>query len=324
MNLKAMRRLVPLLLVLACAACGPALVTSEPVTPVPPVSTSEEGVVVTSPPGATALPDSDAPLAALVNGQPIYLADYERALGQYEADLPLRGLDPSSAEGQADLARARSWILDFMITEELIVQASEKAGVAVSDEEVDAVMAEMVAENGGEEAFQAKLEDWGETYEIHWEKERRGLIVMQMSQRVADSVPTVAEHVHARHILVDTQEEAERLYNQLEDGADFAVLARTYSQDPNTREAEGDLGWFPRGILTVPKVEEVAFSLSPGQYSEVVPSLLGYHIVQVVERDPAREVSPDNLHLLQERVLQEWVEGLRAQADIQIFVDMAP
>ena len=131
------------------------------------------------------------------------VTDYERALGQYEADLPLRGIDPASAEGQADLARARSWILDFMITEELIVQAAEEAGVAISDEEVDAVMAEMVTENGGEEAFQAKLEEWGETYEIHWEKERRGLIVMQMSQRVADSVPTVAEHVHARHILVD-------------------------------------------------------------------------------------------------------------------------
>lgn len=324
MSLKAMRRLVPFVLVLACAACGPALVTSEPVTSAPPVSTSEVEAGATLSPGATALPDSKAPLAALVNGQPIYLADYERALGQYEADLPLRGIDPASADGQADLARARSWILDFMIAEELIVQAAEKAGVTVSDEEVDAVMAEMVDENGGEEAFQAKLEEWGETYEIHWEKERRGLIMMQMSQRVADSVPKVAEHVHARHILVDTIEEAERLHDQLEGGADFAALARTYSQDPNTREAEGDLGWFPRGILTVPKVEEVAFSLAAGQYSEVVPSLLGYHIVQVVERDPAREVSPDNLHLLQERVLQEWVEGLRTQADIQVFVDTAP
>jgi parvulin-like peptidyl-prolyl isomerase len=323
MNLKAIRRILSFLLVLTCAACGPALVTSEPVTPIPPGSTPAMETAV-PPAGATALPDSEAPLAALVNGQPIYLADYERALGQYEADLPLRGIDPTSPEGQADLARARSWILDFMITEELIVQAAVEAGVAVSDAEVDAVMAEMVAENGGEEAFQAKLEEWGETYEDHREKERRGLIVMQMSQRVADSVPTVAEHVHARHILVDTQEEADRLYDQLEGGADFATLARTYSQDPNTREAEGDLGWFPRGILTVPKVEEVAFSLSSGQYSEVVPSLLGYHIVQVVERDPAREVSPDNLHLLQERVLQEWVEGLRTRADIQIFVDTAP
>jgi parvulin-like peptidyl-prolyl isomerase len=323
MNWRAMWRLSPLLLALLCTACGPALVTSEPVTPVPQAGTPGEGAVAPAP-GVTASPPSDVPLAALVNGRPIALADYERALGQYEADLPLQGIDPASPKGQAELARARSWILDFMITEELIVQAAEEAGITISDEEVDAVMAEMIAENGGEEAFLAKLESWGETYEIHREKERRGLIVMRMSQLIADSVPKVAEHVHARHILVDTLEEAERLHDQLEKGADFATLARTYSQDLITREAEGDLGWFPRGILTVPEVEEVAFSLNPGEYSDVVSSLLGYHIVQVVERDPAREVSLDNLHLLQESVLQEWVDGLRAQADVQIFVDTAP
>jgi parvulin-like peptidyl-prolyl isomerase len=323
MNLRAMWRLSPLLLALVCTACGPALVTSEPITSVPPAGTPG-AELPTLLPGVTASPASDVPLAALVNDRPIYLADYERALGQYEADLPLRGLDPASPEGQAELARARSWILDFMITEELIVQAAEKAGVTVSDEEVDAVMAEMVAENGGEEAFQAKLENLGETYETHREKERRGLIVMKMSQLIADGVPKVAEHVHARHILVDTFEEAEHLHDQLDRGADFATLARTYSQDQITREAEGDLGWFPRGILTVPEVEEVAFSLNPGEYSGVVSSLLGYHIVEVVERDPAREVSPDNLHLLQEGVLQEWVDGLRIQADVQIFVDTAP
>ncbi|MFL7791268.1 MAG: peptidylprolyl isomerase, partial [Anaerolineae bacterium] len=299
MNLRAMWRLSPLLLALVfCTACAPALVTSGPVTSVPPVGTPG-AVLATLLPGVTATPASDVPLAALVNGRPIYLADYERALGQYEADLPLRGIDPASPEGQAELARARAWILDFMITEELIVQAAENAGITVSDEEVDSVMAEMVTENGGEEAFRAKLESLGETYETHREKERRGLLVMKMSQLIADGVPKVAEHVHARHILVDTFEEAEHLHDQLDRGADFATLARTYSQDQITREAEGDLGWFPRGILTVPEVEEVAFSLNPGEYSGVVSSLLGYHIVEVVERDPAREVSPDNLHLLQ-------------------------
>jgi parvulin-like peptidyl-prolyl isomerase len=261
-------------------------------------------------------------LAALVNGHPIYLADYERALGQYESDLPLRDIDPASAEGQAELAQARAWILNFMITEELIVQEAAKSGVQVSDEEVDAVMADIIAENGGEEAFKEKLASRGETYEVHREKERRGLIVMNMSQLVADSVSKVAEHVHARHILVDTLEEAESLHDQLVKGADFATLARTYSQDPNTREVEGDLGWFPRGILTVPEVEEVAFSLNPGEFSQPVPSLLGYHIVQVVERDPAREVSPDNLSLLHERALQDWVDGLMVRADIQIFVSI--
>jgi parvulin-like peptidyl-prolyl isomerase len=269
-------------------------------------------------------PTPEAPLAALVNGQPIYLADYERELGQYEADLPARGIDPSSAEGQADLAEARAWILDWMITEVLIEQAAAEANIVVSDADVNASMQEMATENGGEESFRAKLEERGETYEDAWQKVRSGLIVAAMNRYISEAVPTVTEHIHARHILVDTAEEAERLHAQLEAGADFAALAKAYSQDPNTRETGGDLGFFPRGILIAPEVEEAAFALQPGQFSDVVPSLLGYHIVQVVERDPARSVSPENLRLLQDRALQEWVEGLWARAVIQRFVETAP
>jgi parvulin-like peptidyl-prolyl isomerase len=260
----------------------------------------------------------------LVNGQPIYLADYEREVSQYEADLPARGIEPTSPEGQAEIARARAWILDWMITEVLSEQAATAAGITVSDAEVDASMQQITAENGGEEPFQAKLAARNETYEDAWRKQRREMIVTAIQQRISDAVPEVAEQVHARHILVGTQEEAERLLAQLQAGADFATLASAYSQDPNTRDSGGDLGFFPRGLLTAPEVEETAFTLQPGQFSGVVPSLLGYHIVQVVERDPARPVNPDDRRLLQEQALQEWVENLWAQATIQILVEMAP
>ena len=189
---------------------------------------------------------------------------------------------------------------------------------------VNWVRQQITAENGGEEPFQAKLVARNETYEDAWRKQRREMIVAAMHQHVSDGVPEVAEQVHARHILVSTQEEAERLLAQLQAGADFATLASAYSQDPNTRDSGGDLGFFPRGLLTAPEVEEAAFSLQPGQFSGVVPSLLGYHMVQVVERDPARPVNPDDRRLLQEQALQEWVEGLWAPAVIQIFVEMAP
>jgi parvulin-like peptidyl-prolyl isomerase len=70
-----------------------------------------------------------------------------------------------------------------------------------------------------------------------------------------------------------------------------------------------------------PEVEDAAFALQPGQVSEVVASPLGYHIVQVVERDPDREVSPENLRILQDEAVQRWVEELWAQANIQRFVE---
>ena len=263
-------------------------------------------------------------MAALVNGQPIYLADYERELGRYEASLLSRGIDPSSEEGQANLAQARDWVLNVMIEQVLTEQASAAAGVIVSDAEVDAYMQEMIAENGGEEAFQAKLAEWGETYEDAWREVRAQLIGMAMTQRVIDSVPATAEQVHARHILVDTLQEAERILAQLQTGADFAALASAYSQDTSTRESGGDLGFFPRGILVAPEVEEAAFALQPGQFSGVISSELGYHIVQVIERDPARPVNPENLRLLQDRAVQEWIEQLWAQATVQRFVETAP
>ena len=210
------------------------------------------------------------------------------------------------------------------IAQALTEQAATVAGIVVSDADVDAYMQEMIAENGGEEQFQAKLAERGETYEDAWQEVRAELIGMAMTQRIIAGVPVVAEHVHARHILLDTPEEAERVLGQLRAGADFAALTLAYSQDPNTREIGGDLDWFPRGILMAPEVEEAAFALTPGQFSEVVPTSLGYHIVQVIERDPARPVSQRNLLFLQDRALQEWVEGLWAQAAVQHFVETAP
>jgi parvulin-like peptidyl-prolyl isomerase len=259
-----------------------------------------------------------------VNGQPITLADYQRELELYEASVAARGTDPNSQEGQEILNQAQAWILDIMIEQLLTAQAAEQAGVTLTDAEVDQYMQAMVDENGGEEAFRAKLEEWGETYEDAWREVRAQLIGMAMTERIVASVPQSTEHVHARHILVDTADKAKRIRTQLEGGADFAALAKAHSLDQSTRDNAGDLGYFPRGILVSAEVEDAAFSLQPGQTSDVVTSALGYHVVQVLERDPNRSVSPENLQLLQERAVQEWVEGLWAHAQVQRFAEVTP
>lgn len=329
MNLKATGRLVALMLLFTSTACVPMPVTSASHTSVP--HTSVPLVTATAPapayPAPTGVPPSltpEPPLAALVNGQSIYLADYERKLGQYEASLPAQGIDPTSSDGQAHLAQARAWVLDVMIEQVMIEQAAAAADVVISDAEVDDYMQEMIAESGGEEAFLAKLAEWGETREDAWQEVRAQMIGMAMTERVVEGVSATAEHVHARHILLDTSQEAERILAQLQAGADFAALASAYSQDSSTRESGGDLGFFPRGILLAHEVEEAAFALQPGQFSGVVISSLGYHIVQVIERDPARSVGPENLRFLQDQAVQEWIKGLWGQAVVQRFVETAP
>ena len=332
MKLNALARLMPVALLVAMTACTP-LFDSPPATssviegtPLPAAATlADPASEAQTAPAATSAPAETAePAAALVNGQPVPLADYERALGQYEADLQARGVDPASEEGQLEMTQARTWILNVLIEQALTEQAATEAGIVVSDADVDAYMQELISENGGEEAFRAKLAERGETYESARKEVRAGLIGMAMTERISQGTPKTTEHVHARHILVDTPEEAASILAQLQSGADFAQLAQTYSLDTSTKEAGGDLGFFPRGILVVPEVEEAAFALEPGQFSEVITSSLGYHIVQVIERDPARQLSPDNLQMLQDRAVQEWIEGLWAQADIQRFVETAP
>ena len=98
-------------------------------------------------------------------------------------------------------------------------------------------------------------------------------------------------------------------------GKDFATLASTL--DPTTG---GDLGWFPKGYLTQTAVEEAAFALEPGSYSDIIQTELGYHIIYVIERDASHKLSVDARRTLQENALSQWLSDQKAAAQIQILV----
>ncbi len=105
------------------------------------------------------------------------------------------------------------------------------------------------------------------------------------------------EQVHARHILLSVDQaagpgadaaakaRADSLLNALRAGADFAELAKQFSQDPGSGRNGGDLGWFGRGQMVKP-FEDAAFALQPGQISQLVQTQFGYHIIQTQERKP--------------------------------------
>ncbi|MCS7283396.1 MAG: peptidylprolyl isomerase [Anaerolineae bacterium] len=274
-----------------------------------------------TPPPPTATPEPERPLAARVNGQPIYLADYERQVAQYQAALVASGENLSSPEVQQRLLQMRKQILDWMIEQVLLEQAAAGMGITVTEEEIDAEIARLVADAGSQEEFSRRLERSGMTLQDLRAQLRADLIRNRVLERVRATVPSQAEQVHARHILVDTPELAQRILAQLQSGADFAQLARLYSQDESTRDAGGDLGWFPRGVLLAPEVEEAAFALQAGQISQVVRSAFGYHIVQTLERAENRPISPENLQLLQEQTVQRWIESLWNQAVIERYVE---
>lgn len=289
-----------------------------------PTATEETAAASSSTPTATTVsPTSTAtevPLAAMVNGEPITMAEFERQMANYEASMNANGEDSLSPEGQESLKQAGQSVLSWMIEQELIVQAAADMDVTVTDEDVDAVIDDLIADIG-QEAFDERLGREGMTLDEMRSQLKVQLLASRMAEKVVSEVPTETVHVNARHIVVETEEEAQRLREQIEAGADFAALAQEHSKDTFTRERGGDLGYFPRGILISSEVEDAAFSLQPGQVSEVIESELGYHIVQVLDRVEEMEVSPENLRMLKDRAAREWLDNLWAQAEIERYVD---
>jgi peptidyl-prolyl cis-trans isomerase C len=90
------------------------------------------------------------------------------------------------------------------------------------------------------------------------------------------------EEVHARHILVPTEEEAKAILAQLKGGADFATLTKEKSKDPGAAEG-GDLGYFTKEQM-VPEFADVAFKLDKGQLSDPVKTQFGWHIIKVEDK----------------------------------------
>ena len=116
------------------------------------------------------------------------------------------------------------------------------------------------------------------------EEAKAALTDEALHQTYNDAVKSVGgqEEVHARHILVETEDEAKAILEQLKGGADFAALAKEKSKDPGAADG-GDLGYFTKDQM-VPEFAEVAFKMYPGQVSNPVKTQFGWHIIKVEDK----------------------------------------
>jgi parvulin-like peptidyl-prolyl isomerase len=261
----------------------------------------------------TAVPQGPA---AIVNGQEIPMAAYLHEVEIRRAGLAQSGVDLNTPQGAAQLEQEKQQALDNLIDDALVMQDATRQGVAVSAAELDAEMQNIISSLGGQAKFEEQLKLAGQTLEEARSMQRMQMLYLKMRDRVVSNLQT-AEQVHARHILVDSQATAQALLAQIKAGADFEQIARQSSQDTLTRDSGGDLGWFARGTLPAKEVEDAAFALQPGEISGVVQSAFGYHLVQVLERDPARKLEGDLFVKAQKQAMENWLDGLRAQATVQ-------
>ncbi len=303
---------------------------SEESTPVPqPTAAATAAVAVAEPASSEGEPAAEAeplptvtptaePLAAMVNGTPITLSEYERELARYEqAQLGL---------GAADGENAQQIVLQTLIEQALIEQAAAERNISVTAEQVDEKIAESVELVGGDANFQSWLEANQYTEDEFREILATQMLTAEVVAQITADVPVAVEQVRARYLQVDNEPLAQQIVAELAAGSDFATQAQLHSLDRITGENGGDLGFFARGSLLIPELEDVAFGLEVDETSGVVPLTNAngqtlYYIVQVIERDPARPLQDNQRSLLLQNRFESWLTERQNEADIVTYIE---
>ena len=174
--------------------------------------------------------------------------------------------------------------------------------------------------------FRDEMSALRQAYSMTAEQYREWIVLPQLletriRESFSDEIADVQPQTHAAHILVQSEEQAREALARLAGGADFAEVAREMSTDPGSAQNGGDLGWFPRGVMTA-AFEQVAFELEPGAISEPVQSEFGWHVIKVLERDESRLVEPQTLSQLRENRYQKWLTEQRESSTVTAAVPL--
>lgn len=239
-------------------------------------------------------------------------------LDRYFADfLKAKSRNVAAIRNPASYKRLRREALDQLIDKELLWQEAQRRGVEIDEAQVQRELESVKAAFSSPEAYYRQLLESGfdePAYLRYLHREMvAGRMLNQLVQPLTVSDEEVRrayearrasfrqpEQVSARHILLRVPASADAaaeqavqariaaLREQLVGGADFAELARTYSEDPSAARG-GDLGYFGRGQM-VPSFEQTAFALAPGTISAPVRSEFGWHLIRVDAHTAAGEI----------------------------------
>ena len=236
---------------------------------------------------------------------------------EYDAALKRMQEAQQSINKTATAEEQKTAVLDIFVTELVMSQAAIQAGKVLDDAELQIRIDTLAADIGGMDKLTAWQERNGYTPETFLVSLRRSILASWQRDLILEAVPTTADQVHARQILVQDQDNADYAYAQLQTGADFETLAYDYDQILG-----GDLMWFPQWGLTQQNVADAAFAIQPGEYTAIIKSDIGYHIVYVIEREAEHVLSVNMRHTLLEQALQDWLTAAKASSTIEVLVKL--
>lgn len=246
--------------------------------------------------------------AARVNGQPIDRADFTRALARWQQDPSIT--DVQALQGQ---------VLDALIEQELIAQAAQTMGISVTDEEITAEIGRLRESLGSDAAWTEYLTLNGYSEDEMFQAQRDALLTQRVQDVLFAGLDGQIKQVHARHIVVATEAEANSIMDRLRAGEEFEALASTTSIDLTTRERGGDLGWFTIDELLDKRLADVAFSLQPNAIAGPIATRIGYHIIQTLEFSE-RPIEPERLALLKRNIYLNWLDEQFQKASIERYI----
>ena len=267
---------------LVALACVALLTVAAPLAPVPYA-------------GVARAADED-PVVARVNGVDIRQSDLAFAEEEIGGNMPT--IPPE---------QKRDYLVNYLVDVIVLSQAAEKQKLGDRPD-----VKRRLAFDHNRLLMESLLQDSGKSA-LSDEAERK--VYDEAVKQVKNE-----EEVHARHILVPTEDEAKAILAQLKGGADFAALAKEKSKDPGAAEG-GDLGYFTKEQM-VPEFAEVAFKLGKGQLSDPVKTQFGWHIIKVEDKRTRptptfEQVKPQIENYVAHRAQAEMVENLRKSATVE-------
>jgi len=261
-------------------------------------------------------------IAAVVNGQPILLSEVEERIGPELARVMQQPAGTQRDKERADMLHRG---LTEMIDEKLIESEASTLGLSVSEEELQRALDQLARQQGMEVAdFRQALEQQGIPWEAARDSVRRQTLMAEVlrfkvkARKVSDEevqaayateVANQQYEVRARHIFIPVPANAsasqvaaalaraEQAHRRVKGGETFALVAREMSEGPTAKQG-GDLGYFRRGLM-LPAIEQAAFSLKPGEVSEIIRTSSGFHVVTVEDR---RAIPPKPLADVKEEI----------------------
>lgn len=276
-------------------------------------------------------------IKAKVNDKVITQQEYDEHIAIYkkmaENQYGDGAWDMEISEGQTIGNYYETNLLDQLITDLLLVDAAEKEGITITDEELQGELDDFKKYLETDEKYEEFLTNYNMSEEYLKNSLKDEYIINHyLSAKIENIEPTDQEletlfkdlrsneKVRASHILVDTEEEANAVIDRLNNGESFEDLAKELSKDTGSAENGGDLDYFKYTDMVQP-FSEAAFNMEVGEISKPVQSEYGYHVIKVTDKKVDDTVTLETekstlTEYYKSMKYEELLEELKSEADI--------